>query len=89
MKKFTPYLFGFIFLVIIILAVAGHMKQSNYEFRGLVQKIIFEEPKHTPIITVHQINYKFVYRGTEFDSLKVGDSVIKLKGEESIRIIKK
>jgi hypothetical protein len=89
MKKFTPYILGFIFLTTIILAIVGHISQSNYEFNGLVQKIKFEEPKHTPTITVHQIHYKFVYRGTEFDSLKVGDSVIKLKGEESIRIIKK
>ncbi|CAM3976913.1 hypothetical protein MUGA111182_20040 [Mucilaginibacter galii] len=89
MKKFIPHLLGFILVTTIILAIVGHISQSNYEFSGLIQKIKFEEPKHTPIITVHQINYKFVYRGTEFDSIKVGDSIIKLKGEESIRIIKK
>ena len=90
MKRIKPYVIALIFIIIIGLVVRGHLVEKNYEFNGLIQKITYEEPKHTPTIKVNGEYYTFVYNNrTLLDSVKVGDRVVKLEGENEIQVFSK
>ena len=63
----------------------------NYSFNGLIEKVEYDEPKHILTITVHGKEYDLVYCHWKnyLDTLSVGDSVIKIKGDVDMSLIKK
>lgn len=90
MKKPLFYVIPLIIVIVVGLTLRGHWIEINYEFNGLVQKITFDEPKHTPTIIVNGKSYTFVYNNRFLlDSVSVGDSVIKVKGENEMHLFKK
>ena len=64
----------------------------NYSFSGKIEKIEYPDSiKHIPTITVHGNKYDLIYCHWDnyCDTPYVGDSVIKIKGELSMSLIKK
>lgn len=80
-------LFG---LYIFIAVVVGKIETYNLSFKGTIQKVIYYEPKHEahPIINGKEID--LIYSSCEsMDTLAVGDSLVKEKGDMHYRLFKK
>jgi len=58
-------------------------------FSGLIEKIVYEEPKHLPTITVKGNEYDVFDYYWGPDTLAVGDSVIKKKGSLDLALFKR
>lgn len=69
----------------------GYIMTVNYSFNGFIEKIQYEEPKHLPTITVKGKEYDLIYCHWKNykDTLAVGDSVIKKKGDMDLSLIKR
>lgn len=90
-KKNSLLLLVVFFVIMFFLWLRGYIMTLNYSFKGLVEKVQYEEPKHIPTITVHGKEYELIYcRWKNYrDTLSVGDSVIKRKGYIEMVLIKK
>jgi hypothetical protein len=87
----TVYLIAVFAVIVFFLWLRGYIMTLNYSFNGLIEKVEYDEPKHIPTITVHGENYDLIYChwNNYRDTLSVGDSVIKIKGEVGMSLIKK
>ncbi|MEB0261367.1 MULTISPECIES: hypothetical protein [unclassified Mucilaginibacter] len=89
-KKLIKYiLIGSSFLLIAMaLNKWADFKQRNYEFKGVIEKISFNEKK-TPTITVNHSEYALGSGWRFNEKLGVGDSILKAKNSLIYTLIKK
>jgi hypothetical protein len=81
---------GFFLIIIILWIGFFEIKTYNLSFNGIIQKISYDE-KHEPHPTINgkQYDLLFSYNKNSYDTLVVGDIIIKLKGNLYYKLIKK
>jgi hypothetical protein len=74
-----------------LLWLYGYERALNYTFRGVVTKVVYNEPKHYPVITIKNTEYNLLYNNWDNGvkgTIKKGDSVVKLSGSLTLEIIR-
>jgi len=80
-------LFG---LFLLFATIRGWVKTYNLSVNGVIEKIRYEEPKHIAYPIVRGKEYDLWYSHCKtYDSLKVGDSIVKKSGVDYYILIKK
>jgi hypothetical protein len=69
----------------------GHEKALNLTFNGTIEKVRYDEPKHSPYITIKGVEYELGYSHwiNYKDTLAIGDIAIKKKGTTDFILIKR
>lgn len=76
--------------LIILLHLRSYFITGNYEFDGAVEKISYSSNKGTPKVIIKGQEYILSYNDWNVDrEIEQGDSLIKRKGEMSLKLIKK
>lgn len=84
-----------VFIVLVMFCLGGwlfgYIRALNYSFNGVIQKIEYSKLQKTPTITINGKDYDLVDNNwfNYKDTLAVGDSAIKKKGETGFTLIKK
>ena len=80
---------AFIALIIFGLCLTGGKIARDYSFNGVVQQVSYDE-KGIPTVTIKGVEYQLGYNdwGRNKDTIEVGDSMIKRKGDTHIKLIK-
>lgn len=88
-NKLRKYLIiGFLFfLALKVLSVISDIKEKNYQFNGVIQKIEYNEKK-TPLVTVNGKSYGLSTNWRFNERMNVGDSLVKEKDSVTYRLIK-
>jgi len=88
-KKQVKYLvIGILFfLVAKILSVMFYIKERNYQFNGIIEKIDYNEKK-TPSVKVNGKSYVLSTNWRFNEKMNVGDSLIKEKESTAYKLIK-
>ncbi|MDB5156500.1 MAG: hypothetical protein JWR50_1207 [Mucilaginibacter sp.] len=91
MKKYLPYIFLIALCVYGFTSLNRGFEQIDYEFKGIVQKVIYKSSNNNPIIVVNNKQYDLEYLKWADDSKRIeaGDSVMKKKGSQMISLFKK
>jgi hypothetical protein len=71
-----------------VIPVAFKTKRKNLDFRGIIQEITYDI-KGTATITLNGNTYVLPMGRSFTDEMNVGDSIVKLKGSMSYKLIKR
>ncbi|WP_295794725.1 hypothetical protein [Mucilaginibacter sp.] len=64
--------------------------ERNMSFNGVIQKVCYEKPKEIPYVTIKRIEY--CWGGSSYpnnDTIKAGDSAVKVKGSFEFKLIRR
>lgn len=77
----------FINLCIYLLSMFSESREKDFEFSGKIEKLEFSDYKKTPTVTVNGKSYGLGTSWRFNEKLKVGDSLVKVKGLIKYKLI--